>query len=79
MENLNQNTLTEVIKIDQSCLNEVHIEKDMEASFKYFNIQFFSLAIVLIGVFFVQAYYGFPEGETIDMANFTYKYSNYQA
>jgi len=79
MENMNQNTSGEIIKIDQSCLKEVHIEKDMESSFRYFNLHFVWIGILLMIIFGIQYYYGFPEGENIDMANFTYKYSNYQA
>lgn len=78
MENSNQTPNEDVIKIDWSCLNNVHIEKDMEASFRYMNIHFISIFVVLVIVFCFQLYYWLPEWEDIDITNFTYKYSNYR-
>ncbi len=73
-----QNTpSSEVIKIDASCLKEVKIEKDMEWSFLYLNSHFLILAFILVFVFAIQIYQGLPAGDTIDMENFTYNYSNY--
>lgn len=67
-----------VIKIDRSCLNQVHDELDTESSFKYWNMQFFISACVMILLFSVQVYYGLPDGKEVDMTNFTYRFSNYR-
>jgi membrane associated rhomboid family serine protease len=49
----------------------------MEQDFAYFNPFAIGLSMILIGVFIMQYMQGFPEGMSIDLNNFTYKYAAY--